>query len=847
MMLTPAPAGAMSLLAEKESRPVHAEAISGVQGAEESNTNIAQKDHSVPSKGKHPEMGTYRVLSSPERRGQDEDCAERVLDDATKSGQKYAVCVEWLDPEDPAAEIVSPQETRTTGNVWCPTTSVDEVYATRTSICHSTPYLMTIIQVPTGKVGGHAYGVIEQEFNTEVRKPEWTEYINVTRDGGSGDGLLPMSISISADCAPKATCSQGFKPWSDNTPFPLYGAVDGIWERRWTGNPGPDDFLMGHTLDVDVAGSVPGTGKFEWSKGGQFAVRCDNLIAGFAGCVVPRFRPTYTISDSYPAARDYYGRIQASLPSHPGWEGHGDPLHREADTDVMESNRDKVCDTTTWVKEDHFGGKPSGDPLAIECDEFPFAATKESGAQAGISSGKECQQWTVWPGGSGGWESSDFVAPAYAAPHGDAPCARASMTRRDNGGAGTGLSNFYQNNRVMDSEGFWLASGAGSANTRQKAHTPQSCTLKAPSISNVDADAPPESNFLNYSQTTQSGWTGGDSTYSVKLPDGRTLWMFSDTFLGPENGDGTRPLSAPLVNSSFVVQDGSNLTTITGGTESSPKAILPPRKPGYWYWLGGGKITNVDGTNYLQVIFHEWHKFGDGDWEFRHEQNVLATFSLANLKEPLSVRQLPSTTNSTTNIQWGSGILPSTSSGDGYTYIYGVDDEPYQKSMHIARVRGGDLGGIWEFFDKSNNRWVLFESGSDGALTGVANEYSVTPWNGEFMLLTQDSMLAFNAEVYAYVSCDPAGSFVSKTLVYKMPETGLWGSYNDGEVYAYNAHVHPVLTQNGNRFTFSYNVNHLDTRVSPDGAHYRDTSIYKPRWVSFSVDTVSCYSCLRAN
>lgn len=72
--------------------------------------------------------------------------------------------------------------------------------------------------------------------------------------------------------------------------------------------------------------------------------------------------------------------------------------------------------------------------------------------------------------------------------------------------------------------------------------------------------------------------------------------------------------------------------------------------------------------------------------------------------------------------------LPSTSSGDGYTYIYGVDDEPYQKSMHIARVRGGNLGGIWEFFDKSNNRRVLFESGSDGALTGVANEYSVTPW-----------------------------------------------------------------------------------------------------------------------
>ncbi len=27
-------------------------------------------------------------------------------------------------------------------------------------------------------------------------------------------------------------------------------------------------------------------------------------------------------------------------------------------------------------------------------------------------------------------------------------------------------------------------------------------------------------------------WTGGDRTASVALPDGRTVWLFSDTFLG---------------------------------------------------------------------------------------------------------------------------------------------------------------------------------------------------------------------------------------------------------------------------------------------------------------------------
>src|SRR5207244_1521048 len=40
--------------------------------------------------------------------------------------------------------------------------------------------------------------------------------------------------------------------------------------------------------------------------------------------------------------------------------------------------------------------------------------------------------------------------------------------------------------------------------------------------------------FTAYGNTGE-GWTGADGTYSVPLPDGRTAWLFSDTFLGPVN------------------------------------------------------------------------------------------------------------------------------------------------------------------------------------------------------------------------------------------------------------------------------------------------------------------------
>lgn len=47
------------------------------------------------------------------------------------------------------------------------------------------------------------------------------------------------------------------------------------------------------------------------------------------------------------------------------------------------------------------------------------------------------------------------------------------------------------------------------------------------------------------------GWLGGDAAYSVELPDGRTLWLFGDTFIGPEGADTRR--GAELVANSVAL------------------------------------------------------------------------------------------------------------------------------------------------------------------------------------------------------------------------------------------------------------------------------------------------------
>lgn len=768
-----------------------------------------------------------RTGMKPARTEQGFSCDELRRDPAKRKGG--AVCVEEREASATAALSAAAALP-----VWCDGGTA-LIQVTRFSLC-SVRYWGVIVYNTDGSEFGTADITTAQEINTEPRASDFVEefYMRVDR---MDPALATVTVSANTICNYLSGCSDGGQdPWVGDLPMPPAGTWwDGTVHRSWTGANGHDDILMLWTLTF----TKPQSGKsstVEWG-GLDYEIRCDDEISGSAGCVVPGYTPTMVVDGSdYPGARDYIGRVQASLDSHIGWLGMGKALHREGDSSVSGANRNKVCDGS-WVKEDRFGGRSYPDPDSIECDEFPFAATKESGGQMGIVSGAECQQWTVWPGGSGsGWPATDYAVQAWTKSGTTGPCARASMPRRQNGGVGTALSNFYQGQRILDNEDFWLDSGAAEAYRDPgpvKAWAPRSCSLRSPVFSEVTSGASPQAAFLNYARTTPNGWTGGDSTYSVRLPDGRNLWLFSDTFLGPLNANGTRPTSAPMVNSSFVVQDGSNLTTITGANRT---AIVPNNEAGHWYWLGDGMIAQRGGTKYLQVIFQEYYRFGEGLWDWGWHHSVLATFSLSNLNSPLSVVPLPSAAG----VTWGSAIMPSSASGDGYTYIYGVDDAPTKKSMRVARVRGDDLNTRWEFLDPANNRWALDERRTSNTLTGVANEYSVTPWNGQFMLLTQDSNLAFNAQVFTYSSCDPAGGFYNQAEVYRMPETGLWGTYGDERVFAYNAHIHPELNSDGTHFTFTYNVNTFDNLVDEEGSHYKDPSIYKPRWVSFAVAPNPC-------
>jgi fibronectin type 3 domain-containing protein len=302
-------------------------------------------------------------------------------------------------------------------------------------------------------------------------------------------------------------------------------------------------------------------------------------------------------------------------------------------------------------------------------------------------------------------------------------------------------------------------------------------------------------------------WTGADSTVSVPLPDGRVAWLFSDTFLGTVNADGSRPTSTPMVNNTIVVQDGTSLvSTRTGGTAALPEALVKPSQAGEFYWVGDGTIEN----GALKVIYNRYKKTGDGGLDFALTGSALATFALPALTVT-SVVDLPVSTT----IGWGSAILE-----DGaYTYIYGTSSTAdHLKFAHVARVPAGGLGGAWQFW--TGTAWSATESAAARLFSGVGTGFGVQQVNGQYVLVTQENNAVFDPQFVAYTAASPTGPFTGPVQLFKAPE-----QESGSPVITYDSRVHPELARSG-KLLVSYNVNSL---VNND--NYTNARLYRPRFV----------------
>jgi len=339
-----------------------------------------------------------------------------------------------------------------------------------------------------------------------------------------------------------------------------------------------------------------------------------------------------------------------------------------------------------------------------------------------------------------------------------------------------------------------------------------------------------------------SGWTGADGIYSIPLggnerpgsaAGGRTLFVFSDTFIGEVDSSGVRQDGTAMVNNTLAVLTGGvpdpgEMNFLYRADENGDPASLfvprtPSAQPDHWYWLGDG--VAIDGMV---------HVFG---LRMRSASGIgFATDGVAIVSFPVSANPgRPLQTESPLflpddgirgDIIFGAGILNNTAAAgapnpDGYIYVYGTQNDQYIKKLVAARVQPADFLDLtrWEY--RTDTGWSGNITDLAPLTQRVSNELSVSPLNDgsrRFVLVFQED--AVGRYVSLRIGDGPVGPWGPIHRVFECPEPQL-----DPDLYTYNAKAHPSLSAPG-ELLISYNVNTLDF-----WDHFRNADIYRPRFI----------------
>jgi len=311
-------------------------------------------------------------------------------------------------------------------------------------------------------------------------------------------------------------------------------------------------------------------------------------------------------------------------------------------------------------------------------------------------------------------------------------------------------------------------------------------------------------------------WTGGDATISTPLPDGRDAWLFSDTFLGTVNPNGSRPSDTPLVvHNSMVVQQGTpgsaTLTTLTGGTASAPTSLVgtAAQTGGIYGYQANSEFVVGD---QLYAFYMAYASGSDGPLSATPKYVVLAQFSLPSLTLA-GTTELPALEPGKL---WGMAVVQD----DGYAYVYGNGGG----GLYVARAPTGGLLGpasdptqSWQFW--TGSAWSASESDAVSILNGVAG-LSVGQVNGQYVLVTFDDEVPFDSNIVAYTASAPTGPFGDKQYLYSVPPQP-----DCAQCFPYYPQLHQEFAPAGD-LTISYNVDSLNPQDV-----YSNVDNYRPVFI----------------
>ncbi|MEU7023930.1 hypothetical protein ABZ990_25170 [Streptomyces sp. NPDC046203] len=339
---------------------------------------------------------------------------------------------------------------------FCSSSSANRFF-TRTTGCMQSP--VDVQQFVNGQLFATWTFLYRHEIDLNVDSEKFTQTISLT-PYVTDPKMLAVSVDITPSCSPN--CTTGAVGWSSPnlwaTAADTHTATATV-EQTWTGTSGNDRMKLDWTLSGKIEGKSTSTASY---SSNEMAVRCDREAKGTRtapGCVFPEYTPTYVVnSEANPSAAAFYWTLMQRLPSHPGSRAHDAPLNYLASAARQTANRGVICPKSgpdRWV------GNPVSAPpgTTSSCDEYPFAATYQSGGMPpqAVDNGKQCTQLYAAPLTGGGWTLLEDTTYSRVNTWNEI-CGRASIPGDENSGAANRIGLFFvPKNRMLDKDKFFVS------------------------------------------------------------------------------------------------------------------------------------------------------------------------------------------------------------------------------------------------------------------------------------------------------------------------------------------------------------------------------------------------------
>ncbi len=310
-----------------------------------------------------------------------------------------------------------------------------------------------------------------------------------------------------------------------------------------------------------------------------------------------------------------------------------------------------------------------------------------------------------------------------------------------------------------------------------------------------------DSLWTGYFRLNSGGWTAGDATISIPLPDGRVIWLFGDSYTVAVNMANNTVPCLFQVRNCFMVQDSVDRsvfktildTTMTGVNMTTFK--LRPSDTSL-FWPGHGYLYND--TVY---IFLERYKSSNLNFEGCY----IAKLTYPDLHQ---IAILPVYQAGTQHI-FGRSVVADTAGN--WLYIYGNRVNWIIWEPVLARCNISNPMLTWEYYNGTG--W----SPDPGQAHKISNDpvspgFTVFPKDNKYYLITQENgylECGLGREIWSYESPYPWGPFTGKTLLYTEES-----KFNGAYLLTYNAQAHPWNIEN-DELLVSYNLNDRVDTLSP--------------------------------